>query len=146
MSHFFKAVKSTVDKIINGLAVAQNLPYIDIDDKSKIRLLTDSSQTAMLGHFQTLPKTADRLYSGSFGVGVKLSVDPGNYTLLRLLGIASDAFPVGAQVFVRDWSGATPGATLGRMIIRQTGLQANEEVGDANVRFVQVEIDVVQYV
>jgi hypothetical protein len=146
MSQFLRAVKSTVDKIVNGLAVGLGVPYIDIDDKSKIRLLTDSSQTAMLGHFQTLPKTSDRIYSGSFGVGVKLSVDPGNYTLLGMLDTVSDAFPVGAQVFVKDWSGVTPGATLGRMVIRQTGLQANEEVGDANVRFIQVEIDAVQYV
>ena len=146
MTQFIRAVKSTIDKIVNGIAVGLNIPYIDIDDKSKIRLLTDSSQTAMLGHFQTLPKTYDRLYSGSFGVGVKLSVDPGNYTLIGLLDTVSTAFPIGAQVFVKDWSGATPGATLGRMIIRQTGLQANEEVGDANVRFLQIEVVVVQYV
>lgn len=146
MNNFLRALKSTVDKILNDVAVAASVPYVDIDDKSRVRVLSDSNQKAVLGHFQTFPKTDDRTYKGCFGVGVKVSTDPGNYAILALLDTLSASFRVGKQFPVRDWSGVTVGPVLGRIVITSTSLQPNEDLGDSNVRFIQVEASAVQFV
>ena len=143
---FEQAFKSTIDKVASHIASIKGLSHIDIDDLAKLRLLTDTTDTVIVSHFQTLISHVPRMYKGSFGMGAKISSDTGNYTLLGLLGNITEAFPVSRQFIINDWSGVVVSPMLGSFVIRSVAMQNNDAFGDSNVRFMQFEIEAFEFI
>lgn len=102
---FIKALKSTVDKLAAGLAVALDIQYADIDDNPNGGELFRSESKAILVEFNVLSENpVDPLYVGSFNIGARTVNDPGNYDNLSLVGIVSDLFPQNSRIEIMDYS------------------------------------------
>lgn len=100
---FLVSVKSTIDKLANTLAVSLGLPYVDLDDTTTAATLFKSEDSAILVEFNTLePDPIDPLYAGSFHIGARTVQDPGNYSILKLVGLVEELFPKGARILVYD--------------------------------------------
>lgn len=138
MSKFSQAVKSTIDKLLATKAQELSVGYIDIDDLSAIRKITDTSDTAVVCHFEALAGRSNNFHDGKVNVGCRLASDPGNYSLIGMLDDVSSLFRTGMQIPVKNYASTGVGATLGTIIIQKNELQATETLGAGNIRFREV--------
>lgn len=122
MSHalFLVAVKSTIDKLCNDLALAQDTPtrFVDLDDATAVEDVMTSSDPAVIwdmGSFEESP--SDPLYYSTFSIGARTTEDPSNYNILRLTGDIGDVFKVGVSLDIKDYSGSLASESMGRLHI-----------------------------
>lgn len=100
---FPACVKATIDKLANSLALAKGVRYVDLDDVTMTAELFRSEDTAIVMEYNTLEKDPDDpLYAGSFHIGARTVRDPGNYSILKLVGDVEDLFQKGMRIEVKD--------------------------------------------
>lgn len=146
MSKFAQAVKSTLDKVLVAKAQALGVDYVDIDDLSAIRKITDTNNTAVLCHFQDLEGKPHNLHDGVASVGCRLATDPGNYSLIGMLEEVSSLFPIGVQIPVKNYSAAGVSGLLGTIIIRSNKLLSTEAMGSGNARFREITFTAYEFI
>jgi hypothetical protein len=100
---FLVCIKSAVDKLCNQMAVDLGIKFLDTDDTTQTSKIFNSSDNALLFEFGTLqPDPQDPIYVGHFNVGARTVTDPGNYEILKLVGLVSGIFPKGERILIHD--------------------------------------------
>ena len=117
---FLVAIKSTLDKLANGLAEAQIPPigYVDLDDATAVENVMASTNDAIIwemGGISEAPR--DPLYHLTFSMGARTFNDPSNYNILRLTGLIRSHIPVHLSLDIKDYSGVTATASVGTLRI-----------------------------
>ena len=114
---FLVSVKSTVDKLCKQLADSLNITFLDTDDTTQTNKVFSTNQSALLFEFGTLqPDPIDPIYVGHFNVGARTVTDPGNYEILKLVGLVSNIFPKGERILIRDSYLVTETGIIGVMV------------------------------
>ena len=138
---FLLAIKSTIDKLGNDLALSLTPPalFVDLDDATATEAALASETNTIvwsLGEFQEDPR--DPIYRLSFDIGPRTCNDPSNYTILALTGKVKALFVPGSAIAIKDYSGALATATQGTLFI--TDVSVNQQVYDktSGVRLVSI--------
>jgi len=101
------SVKSTLDKLLNDLALANSMGYYDLDGAYLSPDQAESKDATLISRFLGVsPALRDPLYQGSFQAGVSVGDDPAQYASLKYMSILLDMFRIGAGFDVYDYSGA----------------------------------------
>lgn len=140
-ANFLKAIKSTIDKIGNDLALAQLPPiqFVDIDDSTATEAVFASDTDAIIWEmngFEDNP--SDPLYLVTFSIGAKTANDPANYNILGLTGLVKNAFPVGDSLDVKDYSGLTASLSQGRLLIQRVNVNPQGYDRTSGVRLISI--------
>ena len=128
---FLRALKSTIDKIGNDLALAQSpaLKFVDLDDVTAVEEIMTSTATAFvweMSTFKGVPR--DPLYEATFNMGVRTTDDAANYNILGFAGLLSDTFDVDKIIDIKDYSGVNATSSQGALHI--TYVTTNPQVFD----------------
>lgn len=145
---FLVAIKSTLDKLGNDLALAQPTPtkFVDLDDSTAVEAVMSSTDNAIiweLSGFDDNPQ--DPLYSVVFNIGARTSNDAANYSILTLVGKVREVFPIGAKLEVRDYSDMVMSDVQGFLFI--TMINVNPQMYDrtSGIRMVTVSARAQRY-
>lgn len=111
MDDFLLYVKSTIDKFGSDLAAALSVTKkVDLDDIVNTTELLASEDTAIVWEVTTLNDApVDPLYDLIFSMGVKVTGDPSNYNMMKLLSSVHNLFPQGSNHLIFDYSGDVAG-------------------------------------
>lgn len=140
MSKFPLCVKSTLDYVAVQLANELNLPVVDMDSAGLFAELLDSDQPAIVWAIGSLSEApSDPLWYVDFDIGAKTSVDPAQYRSLDIVSEISDAFRVGTQFTVRDYSGDTAGNPVGQMFVTAVIASPSQPDRLSGVRLINVQ-------
>lgn len=102
--------KSTIDKLIaDRVEILRDsyptLQWAEVDDMAQTDEVFKSEEPAIIWQFATMePYPRSPLYRVEFMVGVKTTLDPGNYLLIRLLGEIRNVFDAGKTLYIRDYT------------------------------------------
>lgn len=146
---FLVAVKSTLDKLGNDLALSQVTPtkFVDLDDATAVEAVLTSTEDAILwelSSFDVAP--VDPLYRVEFNIGARTTNDPANYNILKLAGKVREVFQIGSKIEIRDYSGDTASSPLGFLFV--TFIAVNPQVYDrvSGIRMISVSAKAQRYV
>jgi hypothetical protein len=146
---FLLAIKSTLDKFGNDLALAQpaETKFVDLDDSTAVEAVMASTDDAVvweMSGFDDHPR--DPLYSVVFNIGARTSNDAANYGMLALVGKVKEIFPIGKKLEVRDYSDDTASDVKGFLFI--TSVAVNPQMYDrtSGIRMVTVTARAQRYV
>lgn len=140
MAKFPLCVKSTIDYVTMQLANGLSLPVVDMDSAGLFAELLGTDQTAIIWSIGNLSEApVDPLWYVDFDIGAKTSLDPAQYKSLDVISEISDAFKVGSQYAVKDYSGTTAGSQVGSLFI--TAVMASPSQPDrlSGVRLINVQ-------
>lgn len=139
-SKFPLCVKSTLDYVAMQLANELNLPVVDMDSAGLFAELLDSDQPAIVWAIGSLSEApSDPLWYVDFDIGAKTSVDPAQYRSLDIVSEISDAFRVGTQFTVRDYSGDIAGNPVGQMFVTAVIASPSQPDRLSGVRLINVQ-------
>lgn len=136
------ALKSTIDKIGWGLALAETPPveFVDLDNVVNTAKLFESNDTALVWSMAVLvPTPSDPLYAGSFTIGARTVNDPANYDIMLLVGKLGEQLQEGARVDLHDYTGVTAGPLLGILTVTKVTVLPQEYDKVSGIRMVSVE-------
>jgi hypothetical protein len=138
---FLVALKSTLDKVGNDLALAQTPPvtFVDLLNVVNTQALFESEDDALVWEFMTLQESPrDPLYQAHFDIGARTVNDPANYDILTLVGQVKTVLPYGQRIEIRDYSGLTQGPVVG--IINVISVAVMEQTYDkvSGIRMITV--------
>lgn len=110
---FDVAVKSSLDKLLNDVAVANGWMYFDIDGAYLTPEIVESKAPAIVISYPGLTANPrDPFYAAVFEVGARTADDPFQYLSKNILGEISLALEVNKGLFIYDHSGSVSGAAL----------------------------------
>lgn len=138
---FLVAVKSTIDKMVNDMALAEvpAVSYADLDNVVNTAALFESDDDALVWEMLNMDaRPQDPLYLLSFNVGARTVNDPANYDMMKLVGKVKAAFAEKNDIPVFDYSGATVGPKLGFLYIVDVGINPQEFDKVSGVRLATV--------
>jgi len=136
------AVKSTIDKLGNDIALAEtpSVKFIDLDNIVNTANLMESDDNALIWSMSVLvPTPADPLYACSFMIGARTVNDPANYDIMLLVGKLSVVFEEGARIDIRDYTGAVAGPVIGILTITKVTVLPQEYDKVSGIRMVSLE-------
>lgn len=140
MIDFTLPVKSTLDKLAHDLAQTGGLEAVDLDDSAASNALFGSENPAVVWSLLSLvERPRDPLYTVSFEIGAKTSLDPSHYQSLNIVDEIRSAFYVGMTIAVYDYSTPTPPTEqVGYMIVTGAGTRPAQHEKDTGLRMVSV--------
>lgn len=139
MPQFALAFKSSIDKMVNDLAVSKDLKLVDMDDVTAVTDLLSSSKDALVWEFLTFDEAPKApLYSFVFRVGARTTNDAANYNILSLVGDIKDIFTVGKSYDVMDYSGVVVGPKQGFMYVSDVRVEPQEYDKQSGIRTASV--------
>ena len=145
MNNFALHVKSTIDKLGVDLADSYSgtrpeIKFIDMDNMVNQAEDWGSDNAAFVWELETLVESPrDPLYAFSFNIGVKTTLDPGNYDLLDLMGEVASLFAVGDTIDVMDYSGLVlPTNREGYLVVTSSYVNPQQFDKSSGVRLVSV--------
>lgn len=147
MDDFLLYVKSTIDKFGSDLAVALNVSKkVDLDDIVNTKELLASDDTAIVWEVTMLNDAPiDPLYDLVFSMGVKVTGDPSNYNMMKLLSSVQNLFPQGGNLLIFDYSGDVAGTVQqGDMTIADVRVDPQQFDRVSGIRLITVRAKVVR--
>ena len=110
MNDFLLFLKTTIDRYGSDFASNNGIDKkVDLDDITNTKDLLASDDTAVVWSIETLSESPiDPLYTLVFTMGIRISVDPANYTMMDLMGSIGEMFSVGDNIIVRDYLSEDP--------------------------------------
>lgn len=140
MAKFPLCVKSTLDFVTTQLATELGLPVVDMDSAGLFAELLDSDQSAIVWAIGSLSEAPiDPLWYVDFDIGAKTSLDPAQYKSLDIVSEISDAFKVGTEFVIKDYSGDTAGAMQGRLFVTAVVASPSQPDRLSGVRLINVQ-------
>lgn len=140
MAKFPLCVKSTLDFVTTQLANELDLSVVDMDSAGLFAELLDSDQSAIVWAIGSLSEAPiDPLWYVDFDIGAKTSLDPAQYKSLDIVSEISDAFKVGTEFIIKDYSGDTVGATHGRLFVTAVIASPSQPDRLSGVRLINVQ-------
>ena len=136
------AVKSTLDKLGNDLALAETPPveFIDLDNVVNTATLLGSDDNALVWSMSVLvPVPSDPLYACSFSIGARTVNDPANYDIMLLVGKLSTVFEEGVIIDIHDYTGAVAGPRIGVLTMTKVTVLPQEYDKVSGIRMVSLE-------
>ena len=134
-------LKSTLDKLLNGIGTTWSLPVVDVDSAAMFADLLESDQAAIVwavGSISEVPM--DPLWAIDFDVGIKTSLDPAQYQSMELSSALSTALAPGSQISVFDYTGTTAGTALqGQLYITSAVMQPSQPDRLFGIRMLNVQ-------
>jgi hypothetical protein len=138
---FLVAIKSTIDKLGNDLALAQTPPatFVDLDDITAVEEAMKSTNNCIIWEMNGLEEDPrDPLYLVPFSIGARTVNDAANYNILKLTGLVKSTFPVGASIDIKDYSGVTATASQGKLIIMSVSVNPQGFDRTSGVRLISI--------
>ena len=134
-------LKSTIDKLLNGIGTAWSLPVVDIDSAAMFAELLESDQAAIVWAIGSITEAPlDPLWAIDFDVGIKTSLDPAQYQSMELSSSLSTALAPNSQIPVFNYSGAQIGTTLqGKLYITSAVMQPSQPDRLFGIRMLNVQ-------
>lgn len=140
MAKFPLCVKSTIDYVTMQLANELSLHVVDMDSAGLFAELLESDAPAIVWAIGSLSEAPiDPLWYVDFDIGAKTSLDPAQYKSLDIVSEISDAFKVGSQYTVKDYSGDTAGGEVGRLFITAVIASPSQPDRLSGVRLINVQ-------
>lgn len=148
-------LKSTVDKLVADKVTTlldqyPTLKWAEVDDMGQTDEVFKSDEPALIWQFGTLyPHPSAPLYGFEFMVGAKTAADPGNYTLLALLGEIRSVFEKGNHFAVFDFTGDAldPASTVerGYLMVSSNEIDPQKFDRQSGIRYAVVSGKAVSY-
>ena len=134
------AVKSTLDKFAAGIAFAQSMNYVDLDDSTMTaEAFNSDASLIVLEYNQLMEDPRDPLYHGVVHIGARTVQDPANYLIMGLVGQIREAFEVGKRIEIRDYSPAIAGPLVGTIYITKMDILTQQFDLMSGVRLARID-------
>ncbi len=105
---FTVALKSSIDKILVDIALAEGVEFVDLDDAVNTEALFKTQKDAIVWEFNVLQESPrDPLYAAAFNVGARTVEDSSNYDILKLSGALGEVFKEGNSIDIYDYTPET---------------------------------------
>lgn len=144
MNDYLIHVKSTLDKVMNGLVTSLGTQFtgllgVDVDNLVESDVIFKSEAPVLLWQFLVLVATPrDPLYRLEFLVGVKTVSDAAGYQIANLSNELRQYFEVGTSIPVGDYSGTTPVLDTGYFIIASNTFAPQRYDHMSGIRFFSI--------
>lgn len=147
-STFTVAIKSTLDYEAKKLADSKGLPFVDLAAASFESSVLESDQPAVCWDFASLQVDPfDPMYTVMFDIGVMTFLDPAQYVSLDIVSMFLDAFQVGRNFQIFDYSGdEMPTMATGSMHVIASAITPQQADRATGLRFVSVTAKVLRNV
>jgi hypothetical protein len=135
-------LKSTIDYHAYNLAQSKGLPFLDLAAATVDPAITESDQPAICWTFDDIGEfPQDPLWMASFDIGAMTLLDPSQYISLDIVGAIADAFKIGTEFDIYDFSGDDmPTEATGKMRVISCGVAPQQQDKETSVRFVRVGV------
>jgi len=139
-------VMSTLDWKFNSIKTAlsgsySGLQVCNVDDDDQLESFLANESPCILWQWGDLdPAPRDPLYRATFLAGAKVSKDPGNYILSKLISEVLNYFKEDTEILISDWSGVSEDPGKGIMRVTNFALNPQQHDNNASIRFYRIQL------
>jgi hypothetical protein len=146
-SKFVLHLKSTIDKMVHGIAVEAWVEYFDLDSMVLPENIVNSAAPGIGWSLEIIvPNPIDPMYHIEWQVAVRTTEDPAQYISLDLMSLVLERVHSHMEVFIQDFTGdSAPTTNHGSLLVTDVRVSPQQFDRASGFRFVHVLAEAVKW-